>query len=200
MAARPVLASICSRSECRPTGSRRSSKVRLHVTAFALLVGLGLTWPARAQWDEPVRGSRDGSWGSGRLVPEVDRDRMAGMVPRSLPRLTPSVRPQLTAALATREYKAVTRSFSLAIERVRSSPSCAGLFTRLGKDGAGALQATYYLRADVPVDPQCVAGVAAFTQVGGHRCWVCPFFGSLSTAAGAVGRVSPGSRPFAPGG
>lgn len=186
MAARPTLASACSRSECRPSGSWTASKPCFRVIAVALLGGLALASSAGAQWDEPVRGSRAGSWGSGRLVPEVDGDQGTWMVPRLLPRFQVVARPQVTAALATREYKSVTRSFSLAIDRVRSSPSCASLFARLGKDGRAVLEGTYYLRAELPADPQCVAGVAAFTHVGGHRCWVCPYFGSLSTDAGAV--------------
>ncbi|MCU0291352.1 MAG: hypothetical protein MUF10_05095 [Thermoanaerobaculaceae bacterium] len=166
--------------------SRATSKLCFRATAVALLGGLALASSARAQWDEPARGSRTESWGSGRLVPQFDGDRMPGTVPRSWPRATPPARPQVSAALATREYKAVKSSFSLAIDRVRSSPSCASLFTRLGRDGGSVLQATYYLRAEAPADPHCVAGVAAFTHVGGHRCWVCPYFGSLSAAAGAV--------------
>lgn len=186
MAARPTLASACSRSECRPSGSRTASTLCFRATAVALFGGLALASPAGAQGDVPVRGNRTDSWKFGRLVPQVDGDRLPGTLPRSWPQATPPTRPQVSAALATREYQAVKSSFALAIDRVRSSPSCASLFTRLGRDGGSVLQATYYMRAEAPADPQCVAGVAAFTHVGGHRCWVCPFFGSLSAAAGAV--------------
>lgn len=186
MAARPASTSTCSPSECRPTWSRTPSKLCVVAPAVALLGTLVLASSAWAQWDEPGQRSRALSWGSGRIVPEVDEEHMPWTAPRVLPRFVAPARPQITASLAAREYSAVKRSFSLAIDRVRSSASCAGLFTRLGRDGRSVLEGTYYLRAELPADSQCVAGVAAYTHVGGHRCWVCPYFGSLSTSAGAV--------------
>ncbi|HNX51905.1 MAG TPA: hypothetical protein PKL08_17180 [Thermoanaerobaculaceae bacterium] len=96
------------------------------------------------------------------------------------------MRPQATTSLAPREYRAVTRSFALALGRVESSPRCAALFSKLGRSGSATLRESFYLRADVDSHPQCTSGVAAFTQIGGHRCWLCPHFGSLSTNAGAM--------------
>lgn len=189
MAARSSISAACSRSTDRAATSGPTTGSLTHVLAIAVFLGTALAGSAAAQWDRPRAAGREGRAGperTGRLVPEAGEDRVEPLVARSLPRPRPNVRPQATTSLAPREYRAVTRSFALALGRVESSPRCAALFSKLGRSGSATLRESFYLRADLDSHPQCTSGVAAFTQVGGHRCWLCPHFGSLSTTAGAM--------------
>lgn len=92
------------------------------------------------------------------------------------PHIDDSVSPALRFRLAD--------AYQLALDAVRTRPTCGALFGRLGATGEGTLARTLY-RGGGDVGA-CLRPVPAFTCVGCPQTVVCPTFLRLGTSAGAT--------------
>lgn len=61
----------------------------------------------------------------------------------------------------------------LAEERIHRHPSCACLFSELGKDGVEVIRRTLYFPADIRMERQLCWRAYAFTKVGIRPTWIC---------------------------
>ena len=93
----------------------------------------------------------------------------------------------LDPRLPTGVRSAVERSLPLAHERIVGLRACGGLFARLGTEGTARMAAASYH----PATPEqqrryCRGTTYALTRVGDTRVDLCPSFGRLSRAEGAL--------------
>lgn len=173
----------------RPSRSRNPLQLVLTRALAVTVAALAVTVPAAGQWD-PWEGTfpeqqTPGARGGARFVPELGESRQPFSIPRPVPLPAPFT-PRTAQDLHPREYQTLTSSYALALEIVQTNPACRALFDEYGADGRNVLSKAFFLRAKPEHSAICTNGVVAFTHVRGHRCWICPRFGGLSTTAGAM--------------
>ncbi len=88
--------------------------------------------------------------------------------------------PHLSGDLSSESYRNVELGFRIAMKLAGHASACGALFTPFHASAADSLASTLYIG---PTDAEktrfCIAGVAAFTTVGGRITWLCPEFGTL---------------------
>ena len=81
----------------------------------------------------------------------------------------------------------LSRAHALAVDRVRSLPSCSALFSTLDADGEACLTSTVYLAAKGRTEERlCRSSVMAFTVVGSAVTRVCPWFAKMDDEHAAM--------------
>jgi hypothetical protein len=101
--------------------------------------------------------------------------------------LPPDSRPRVHGALSDRSIRNLRMGYVLALEMVRSSPTCSALFAPLAGSGAEKLAMTHYAATTGQDRTRiCSGGVAAFTTVGGRVTWLCPEFANLHPRVAAL--------------
>jgi hypothetical protein len=99
----------------------------------------------------------------------------------------PNAKPTVTGNLLVPVRQQLTMGFFLAQSRLRTHPTCAALFSRLGADGLAILEQARYDGANFDrLSQSCRHGVPAFTKVGSDLVKLCPGFGVLSVPAAAL--------------
>jgi hypothetical protein len=97
-----------------------------------------------------------------------------------------SALPKTAMITSEKMIEKLSASFSVALERVRTIPQCAGLFSELDAEGVEMLTTTLYM-ATHKMDEQLICQTAAaFTWVGGVHTRVCRRFSSLSEERAAM--------------
>lgn len=98
-----------------------------------------------------------------------------------------SVLPKVSGQLPAPLWSKLGSAFRVAQEKIRTIPSCSGLFTSRGSDGLGLLTRARFAGATSEWDHTACAGSAvATTEIGGRQIRLCPRFESLSVHAAAL--------------
>jgi hypothetical protein len=105
----------------------------------------------------------------------------------SIPIESAARRPVLDLRLSEHVQARFKEALSVALERLRTHPSCRALFARLGADGAAKLNGAFYHPASKGQERMyCRPGVFALTTVGGSAVALCRRFGHLSGQRAAI--------------
>jgi hypothetical protein len=95
--------------------------------------------------------------------------------------------PRIHGSLSSGSIRNLRLGHVLALEMVRSRPTCRALFAPLAGSGVESISTTHYAATtDRDRARVCAGGVAAFTTVGGRVTWLCPEFGNLGPRAAAL--------------
>ena len=97
-----------------------------------------------------------------------------------------NVLPKTAMITSEKMIEKLSASFSVALERVRTIPQCAGLFSELDADGVEMLTTTLYMATHKMDEQSICQTAAAFTWVGGVHTRVCRRFSSLSEERAAM--------------
>ncbi len=81
--------------------------------------------------------------------------------------------PWISDRLPRHVHRKIESAVESAAQRLRSHPTCARLFSRLGKNGAEILRQTLYFPADVLMEHRVCVNNYAFTKVGIRPTWIC---------------------------
>ncbi|MBZ5590502.1 MAG: hypothetical protein LAO05_18285 [Acidobacteriia bacterium] len=110
-----------------------------------------------------------------------------GSTDPALATLHSSFRPKVSGPLPASLWSKLGFALGVAREKIRTIPSCSGLFTSRGADGLELLARASFAGAALEKDHTACAGSAvATTEVGGRQIRLCPRFEALSVPAAAL--------------
>jgi hypothetical protein len=81
--------------------------------------------------------------------------------------------PWISNRLPVRVRQKIESAIELVEHRLQERPSCASLFTELGKDGIAVIKRTLYYPANVLMERRICWRSYAFTKVGVRPTWIC---------------------------
>jgi len=81
--------------------------------------------------------------------------------------------PWISDKLPNRVRQNIESAVELVVERLEGRPSCASLFTELGKDGVAVINRTLYYPANARMETKVCWRAYAFTEVGIRPTWIC---------------------------